>query len=312
MHMPASRPKAVFLCTKPLQIMVSLCVVQELRSTHDCHLVIAGHFAHAETVASKCSVHLGEFASVQYVDNWADFVLHAIHLRAQLLLIDSDVGVRTAINLLKVRARLPAASVHVYEEGIGTYRTDLYTGPKKWILKTAGIATYFGGSALVDCVWIFNPHLYAARQGSSRKVMTIRQSLPALLTARRSSLELIFGANTLSPAFLALRSRVQRCLVYLSSWTVDFDLLDGLRARCDLLVLKLHPHILESSAAYAKAVLLPGVFLAPTGAPAELVITAAEEVFGSVEVIHHGSSVTQYLFSPGIHFSEAPATPALV
>ncbi|MGX9728047.1 MAG: hypothetical protein ACTFAK_12245 [Candidatus Electronema sp. VV] len=66
---------------------------------------------------------------------------------------------------------------HVYEEGLGTYRKDLYTGTRKRLFDYFGIGTFFGGNFPLN--------------GS--KIRWIRKSLSDFITENCSDLQKLFG-----------------------------------------------------------------------------------------------------------------------
>lgn len=146
-----------FLASKPLQLIICLmlkeCLAKEVAAT----CVLIRSFEGVDDVANRM-VSLNVFDNLLVFDGKTEAYEFLSKQRFDSLFIDSDVGFRRFFDLRKIRPKVKR--LFVYEEGIGTYRSDLYSGFKKMLLDRVGVATSFGSSGFVDLIYLFHPERY--------------------------------------------------------------------------------------------------------------------------------------------------------
>jgi len=208
------------------------------------------------------------------------------------LYIDADVGFRKYLTLLALKFFGHVESISVYEEGLGTYRDDLYSGLKKKFINAIGGGTNFGGCSLVKDIYVFVPNEYSERIKSKCEVKKINSSISLLVKE---------NINTFSFDELVLKKFEENytykiCFVYLPSWDADTRVLECLQNKNGLIIYKHHPHRRNKIPPHLYDVEIDG------GAPAEFVITKLLNYFDKIYVYHHGTSVERYIQNERIEF----------
>ena len=285
-----------FVITKPLQLLVVLAIIEQLPATAARDLLILDAFADAAEIAAAVEKYRAKWGDVHFFSSHDSMFQHCLATRYATLFMDSDVGFKKNVELLRIRLRSPACRFAVYEEGVGTYRTDLYRGWRKQLLRTLGAGVHFGGNRLVSEVYVFDKAEYAHAFGES-KVIAITCNLMALLEKYAAELFGIFGADRVRNA-LGNNGRSKEAVLYLSSWQVDSAALLQIRAEQCLKILKPHPHhrnITEGGA-------YEGFFVAPAGMPAEILLLLIGEMFDTIRIYHHGTSAERYVKKPNLKY----------
>lgn len=284
-----------FIVTKPLQLMVMFAIFEQLDASSEKHILIVGNFAGALQVSSKLENICPANWTVQYFETEKLAYAFAIKVKFENLYIDSDVGFRQYLTLTRLSIYSPSTSLAVYEEGIGSYRTDLYHGKKAAFLRFLGCGIFFGGSRYAKKIFLFEPQqcITAIRSEKVKIICSISQ----LVSEKRYFIEAIFGKFDVLKS-LPKNSDLSSCLLYLTNWNVDEDRIEDLVSRGETLIIKPHPHIQDAQFLKWGGKLI----LAPAGVPAELVIGTISEKFERVTVLHHGSSVERYIKPPNVRY----------
>jgi hypothetical protein len=284
-----------FIVSKPLQLLMVLSIVGQLRAEKKTHLVIVDSFANAKVVCDNMRLidwTFGDFA-IHFADTMTDayaFVLCENEIGT--LFIDSDVGFRRHLSLVRMKLQRPSLKIIVYEEGIGTYRTDLYAGMKAWIFPLLGIGVHFGGNYLTDGIYVCNPVAYLRAFPNFKKtVVGIDQGPTEIILKLTSAIYSIFGYKIIK------NTTNQICNIYLSNWNIDFEFVKKFSKYTGDGYVKLHPHIKSE-------ITFDGLLVVGNSIPAEILIIDAMKNYREVNVFHHGSSVCDYLRDQSINFTE--------
>lgn len=293
----------VFVATKPLQILTAINIAQQSDPLNSNTIIVAGGFSEARTVLGRLSREQIGFHRHFYVSNRKDLLHHLSKTRYDDFFIDGDVGIRNLKLLIDVKIRQPKINLCVFEEGLGTYREDIYPSFKRKIFDLLGIGSHFGGCLFTSRVYVYDSELYRSRfPAKSRKVRRIARPLSQLITENRDSLRRIFNSDKL----VFPVSNNGRCYVYLSSWNVhrsflqDFNKLDGAK------FIKLHPAIQSQPLDLS---FNEDTVLVPNYVPAELLAEELEKKYGEILFFHEGSSADRYISSERIQFARLPAAP---
>jgi hypothetical protein len=279
--------RQAFIISKPLQLMVALVVADQI-AAEDVHLLLVNSFAGADAVTNRLNLTARWGRATLLGDHAAAYRL-ARDAGYEHLFIDSDVGLRKFFTLRHVSKYSANTKVHVYEEGIGTYRRDLYVGWKKRLLDAMGAGATFGGSKYTSDIYVFDPDQYRGQT----KAVPIRKRLADFISEHFVTLSTIFDAPHYSiPASYSIG-------LYLSGWSLDYDVVVELIDRHDTFIVKPHPHIQEQ-------VMVPGAIVAPAACPAEILIAHLVQGKRELTVYHHGSSTAHYLTTTGAKFSRLP------
>lgn len=282
----------IFIVSQPLQILVALSIIKQLGIDQRSYLAIVGTFYNARLVYERLATANWELSplSIKFFESHKDANKFIIKSRASNLFTDGDVSVKKYLELQSIKLRRKSITINVYEEGLGTYRTDLYSGLKKRILNLLGVGTNYGGCILTDSLYLFNPDLYKNTFPKSQvKLVQIAMRPVDIISSYFDSLSFIFDHSPIS------RGSEDVCHVYLSSWGVDYDFLKEFSKLRGDKYIKLHPR--------AKAIRGEnyGVMVSRTP-PAEMVLLDMMGKYKTVNVYHHGSSVEKYFSEKNVVF----------
>jgi hypothetical protein len=278
-----------FIITKPLQLMVVMCILEELSKDVLIDLLIVDCFEDAKGLSRRLSEVMPDSKMVYFFDDHKKAFNLAITQKYVRFFIDSDVGFLKNASIILLSLLSSRTILSVYEEGHGTYRNDLYVGLKRKILKYFGCGVDFGGNWFTKELYIFNPEKYI--QPISAKKIKIRKSISSLLKERQQIFDYFFNSRENFKYIKPGENNSKKCTIYLTSWIVDYDQIEVLRKTTDLLIIKPHPH-LRNHEIFNK---YEDIYVVKGGVPAEMLILWISGQFEMVEVYHHGSSVVRYL-----------------
>jgi hypothetical protein len=289
--------KSAFLISKPLQLIVALCIAQQETFELKPLFVIVDLFNGASDVAARLS---SEFTDLQEPKYFATRKMALKFLQEQQcdhLFVDSDVGLKNFLVLALFKTKKPNISINVYEEGLGTYRTDLYFGIKKRLYDLIGIGVFFGACRFVNEVYVFCTEEYSAKIPQyGFKTRKIRGNLTQYLIANRAAFKRIFNFDEIKPS----SPEISSCSVYLSSWNVDEDFLYYFNTLDGDLFIKPHPHI-RDNLKFERAQSINA------RVPAELLVLDLIEKYNFVQVYDNNSSARRYINNENIDFKFADA-----
>ncbi len=286
MHRPShlgTHSQTAFIVTKPLQFMIADMIARQENEGEHIDFLVVDLFAGASDFVERFNRLDRENQRAIYFAEQRAAYAHAAEAEYGIVHTNCDVGFR----IYQMLKRFKGKSVRVYEEGVGTYRNDLYSGFKRRLLHGRGIGTVFGGSDIAQFIYVFDPASYYQRvQGIRAIPVKIDGSVAGYVSENRTILSHLFGAGDQEPSD-------KSATVYLSDWDVDQRIVARLRKE-DPFFLKPHPHRKES---------LSGEDVLPGGVPAEVLITILAQAYRSLTVYHHGSSAAHYLAGmPGVKF----------
>lgn len=287
-----------FVATKPLQIMISMAISDQLRPESRFHLVVVTDFCDADVIANRLRACDSRWSDVTVVSSKRDAIAQCAEAHYDRVFIDSDVGLRNAWSLKALKASVPSMRLCVLEEGVGTYRQDIYPPGRGLAVRALGASSHFGGLSVTDEVWVYSPEAYRScfpRQ--AHKVRAMDSSLQSWISDNVALLELIFVGGSLDDSLL-WGAEGGRCVLYLTSWIWSAEACATVGAWGGRSVLKLHPHIRTDEDQLHRLF----DYVVPASIPAELVVLALARRFDEVVVFHHGTSTEQYIDHPGLVF----------
>lgn len=290
----------IFLVTKPLQLLISLAIIENITSSGPISLLIVDDFFDAKNVYSALnnSKNLTRIDNIIYFENHSDAFKYLEINKYNIIFIDSDVGFKRFIQLLKLKISNPKNQLIVYEEGLGTYRNNIYKSPKKNILEIFGIGTYFGGCIFTNAIYVLSPNEYISKLGNKTPVRKICTSLLDILNKHKRLINNIFPEiDYVSSEY---SNDKNTCLVYMSGWNINFDVLKPYLNENLSIFIKLHPHI-KSFSDEIKNNTKNFIYVTPS-LPAEVLLDHLSRNFKKVKVIHHGSSITRYIDKNNIEY----------
>lgn len=285
-----------FIITKPLQLMIVLAIIKQLPEKIHKELLIIDFFADAEKVSIKLSEIIDSTFSVIFLkDDIQAFNLSG-KKKYKKLFMDSDVGFFRNLTLFNLKIRSIKTIFCTYEEGIGTYRNDLYFGVKRTFLKIIGCGVNFGGNWLTRELYVYNIDEVPLKKSKTR-IVRINKNIQNLIEEDKYFLAYVFDDYEFLNEFSKFNN--YNCLVYLSSWDIDlelFDLLKSIRSEC---FVKLHPHIKIQLERHVN------FHIIDSRIPAEIFLSNLSFYCNKILVIHHGSSVDRYIKNEKIEFITA-------
>lgn len=211
----------IYIATKPLQIMI--CMILN-GNNKDNYLYVANHFNNSQAISK--SVTLKKFfKEVFWFNTRSNALRAAANEKPNFIYIDSDIGLKPLIDFYKLKLKSRRTEIHVYEEGVGTYRTDLIPWFKKIIYSIVGAGVYFGGAVSTKKIHVFNTNLYKENiPHLSRKAIEIEGNLATWIKAYKNELIEIF-----SHGFgIENIKKKQIAILYITDWHIDERLMGKL------------------------------------------------------------------------------------
>lgn len=287
--------RRAFIITKPLQFMVACTIIDDYGIADDVDLLIADSFSGAAGFVSRYhglnKAHWGRIGLFDTIDEAYRYARR--EGRYNHLYIDSDFGVRKSLMLLRYKLRMPLAKIIVYEEGVGTYRSDVYPPIKRRLFNLLGVGAAFGGCRLSSEILIFDVEEYINRVGMyGGKPSPIRTGLVDFIRTNLTSLEYLFDFQPHDHGDDSLN-------LYLTSWSIDRQVLTQLSLLPGELLLKPHPHIKNLD---VSGLGLRQNHVMQAGVPSELLIMKLMDQSANLTVYHHGSSSAHYMRGSGAKF----------
>lgn len=292
--------RAAFLISKPLQLMIALCIVQQSEWDTKPAFVILDTFSGAGEVADRLLHEFDQFQSPVFF-TYREAALNFLEkAKFDHLFIDSDVGVRSFLTLAAQKFSNPRLLIHVYEEGLGTYRNNLYVGFKKKLFNLTGVGASFGGCRFVNSVYVFSAQEYIDNiPENGVKVNEIKGNLSKFIASNRDTLKRLFEFSGVNSG----AKNNSHCAIYLSNWSMDKEFISYFKLLKGDLFVKPHPHLRNCGE-------FDGVRAIGANVPAELVIGDLMEVYEFVRVFDNHSSVRRYVSGHNLTFELAQASTA--
>jgi len=282
-----------FIVTKPLQLMVALSIMHQLEIAERSQVIVVNAFAGARGVAERLAFLAEPFSgiSVKFVETIPTAYHFIRNNRFSVIFIDADVGVRKCIDLLRARLANSGLEIRVYEEGLGTYRKDLYQGFKRSLLNSLGIGTRFGGFGLTSKLYLYNPAEYQINFPKSKVLLElVAIPLSQFIYDHFGLLSCLFDYK--APASV----RSHKCNLYLSNWSIDDLFINRFLALHGDSYIKPHPHITDFKNNNSHSLVVDPAI------PAEIAILGFLSLYESVDVYHHGSSVERYITNDNVNY----------
>ena len=274
----------VFVCTKPLQILVSMILSAEFNPAQ---LFVVESFSNSLEIAKSNELRK-YFTQTKHFLTRADAIKAARHANPKSVFIDSDIGLKTQFALAHLKLRAPTCSIFVYEEGIGTYRTDIIKSKlKRAIYRATGTACRFGESVLTERIFVFSKEAYLkSNPHLKRKVRKIENPLSNFIRQYQTDL-----LNLFSPGFSLPEKENDDAYIYLSDWKLSPPAHPPIK--CDIYI-KPHPHISKEEIE-TRAKNSPDIHWLPGSIPAEIIIELLSKRYNHVIINHNNSSAAHYM-----------------
>lgn len=288
--------KVSFIVATPLQVLICMAILRQLDNVESVDVFVVGYFDDAEKVCARLNENFSSVAKFRYFLKYRHALTEAARHGFDKLFIHWDIGFRTNLALRMFSARCKATSICVFEEGIGTYRNDIYRGFKKRLFRAVGLPLNIGAHGLVDCIYLYEPCEYLnSVYAAPASVVRIAYNVSDLIAECMGGLIAVFDPGGFINGLLSAPN--EKCILYLTGWGVERMVINSLGASVGYKVLKLHPHIINRDDFAALGFDLP-----PNCLPAEVLISSLCAKFGEVEVYHHGSSVIRYARGVNINY----------
>jgi hypothetical protein len=278
--------------------MVIISMLEQFPKTTIKELLIVDCFSDAKGVSQRLSLVLPQDCMSWYFEDEKSAYSWVFAKKYSKLFIDSDVGFLRWLTLINIAIRSPKTQIAVYEEGLGTYRHELYSGIKKIFLESLGCGVYFGGNLRTKELYVYSPE--ECDTPVRAKKIKIEKKIDKILVEKKEFFKIIFNANKYLDHIEHFLGDEEECEIYLSDWKLDHARVSGLTRSHKLLLVKPHPNIKTLN----KLQFGPNTELIEAGIPAEILMMWASARFKLVRVFHHGSSVTKYSQHKNIRYTK--------
>ncbi len=288
----SDKKKVCFLVSKPLQFLISQSILGQLDKNEEYTLLVVDGFSDSLGFSYRvreCELGWSEI-------EWFPSKKHAFRFIEKCnfskVFIDSDVGFVNLISAFRVKCKKFKTKIFVYEEGVGSYRNDLYRGFRKAILNFLGAGTNFGGCIFTSGIYLNDPRRYLKKFPSYyRKCRKIKISVHETIEASVSKYIYIFNVVNL---FLSpySESSTKDCSVYFTSWNIDYCVIEELLEFENDKYIKLHPHLKDKKVNFKGS---EKIHYLPSQVPAEIVVMLLRNKYRKISVYHHDSSLILYI-----------------
>lgn len=294
--------RSAFIITKPLQFMVAVSIIEQENLSDCVDILVVDVFSDAgKFVESYHRISPG-WGNMHLFKKHADAYRHARTRKYRQLFIDTDCGIQKAFTLLRQKVASSSTEILVYEEGVGTYRSDLYGNPiRRLAVRAFGGGAAFGGSAFTNGIYVYDPPLYLHQVGRlGGSPCKIKTSLIDFVRANRGTLDNLFAVPEVTSS-----RQGEPCHLYLTSWRIDEGVTAAIAAKPGIFLIKPHPHLAHLSVDDSKFM---SASVIAAGVPAELLILRLLDNHPNLTIFHHGSSAARYLDGAGATFVNVDAS----
>lgn len=285
--------KVVFVTERPTQILTSIAICEQLKHDKKTQIIVANCFDDAVNIVKRFN-EVEYIAAFELVENYEKALERAAEEFPSHLFIHWDVGLGTQKRLRRLKQTDNNIKIFVFEEGVGTYREDIYRPLKRKVLGVLGFPVNIGGSRYTNGIYVYDKdkyNLYAKKK--PKEVIQITESLTKLISKNISKLLYIFAGEKFITE--VKKNTCRNCCVYLSNWSFSIDDIDLYSKKKCLKILKLHPYC---KAEYEDS----SILIAPKSLPAEILLISILSYFEKITVYHHNSSSELYLNEKNICF----------
>ncbi|WP_217602699.1 alpha-2,8-polysialyltransferase family protein [Chitinophaga sp. GbtcB8] len=146
---------------------------------------------------------------------------------------------------------IPCKNIYIYEEGIGSYRTDIFKNLaryKRKIRELFGVYEYPGFHPRVKGMYVYCKEYYLKKLAPYSKHKTLNafsfnMSFPNMLENNKELAKELFQFN-IQRAFPHLKNK--RLVLYITSWPLNESFFDVVNLEeYDYCIIKPHPHITD-------------------------------------------------------------------
>ncbi|WP_294283393.1 polysialyltransferase family glycosyltransferase [uncultured Chryseobacterium sp.] len=230
-----------FVVTTPLQYLNAL----NIETSGERIIMFLSGFTNSEKFYSNI-IEKGVWDKTYYFSDYNKMFRHLIRKveKTDKLFIDSDYGRVTNSKLRRIKTK----EIYVYEEGIGTYRSNLLSKGNGWlkknILKFLGNKEFFAGSKYVKGIYVYDHQRHKQSVPSfSKERLHFKNDFSSQLENHIG----IFIAPDLIEKYKNLFN-AREVVLYLTSWNYNLRIeqyiqdLKQIQKSDVLIILKPHPH----------------------------------------------------------------------
>lgn len=280
-----------FIVTTPLQYLnvLNIDVVGKR-----CVLILGG-FCNSEQFYNDIVVKNNLWDLYKYFEKYNLLYQYVIQnvTNEDKLFIDSDYGIITNNKLRKVKSK----EIYVYEEGVGSYRSDLISKNRSWlkknILKIFGNKEFFGGSKFVKGIYVYDHEKHINKVPDFDKERLHFKNPFSVQVERNIS---NFLSTDLIEKYRSL-IRNRDVLLYITSWSYNVEIENYILkknqgAEKKIIILKPHPHFKDFDKIQIQFDdVVKGEILV------EMLFILLKEYSKDFVVLHENSSALQYYSS---------------
>lgn len=273
-----------FIVHNTQMLLFSMSIIKQNNIANRSLIIISGLFNGSRETYKRLINKSGKTGEIyiKYIHNRIDCFKYALRNKIKYIYIDNDCGFRNYVTLMFLIKANENIHINVFEDGVGTYRADLYVGLKKKLFDALGIGTFMGGCRYTNSVYVLDPGWYReAFPQSNKKIVKVDYSPFDVLMHEIDFWRYIFMyENNHVPTS-------DICGVYISSWEINKEAISEIFKSSFDMYIKPHPR-LKGEVKIGNAVTIGH------NAPAELVLADLAMVYKKIIVYHHGSSVELY------------------
>lgn len=230
----------VYICSKPLQYFNIKNIGPIANESNKKILILHTDFLGAELFAKKIEENDNCWDKVIIVHNKKEYYKYLKKIQINFLFVENDASINLFIFMIRSKIKKSVKSLFVFEEGIGSYRSDLHKGIDKFIRSLIQIGTHYGDSLFTQNIILYEPHMYNEKF-HSKKAIPFSINFIDALKKHHCLLSKLCGELS---EFNDCRNK--RLLIYITNHNINKDIINIMITQkndYDYLYIKPHPHI---------------------------------------------------------------------
>lgn len=283
---------SAFIITKPIQLLMTLAILKQEKFHTNIIIYFCDSFYDAENVECRFKQEVKGQIITYFCKTRIEAINFAAHKNLDNLYLDSDVGVQHYIALTGFKLRNLFCRISIFEEGLGTYRVDSYTGVMKLILRMFGVGSNYGDYIFTSHIYLYKPVEYLEKFRKQRnKTIQIENSIWSVIEDNKKLLNKTFGINLNDECF----EKRKICYIYLTGHSIDNKFLEHFKNIEGALFIKYHPHIKKHTD-------IEGVKILYQSAPIECILHELIVIYKNIVIYDHESASRRYVSDSRIKF----------
>jgi hypothetical protein len=285
--------KNLIIAGKPLQLLTAISTAEQIKIIDDCDIFLVDNFFASKKFVKNYNNLNHKWPELTHYKTFDQACQRFIDGEYSCLLIDSDIGAKKYLRILRKKIKNKKIKMYVYEEGQGTYRDNIRVGIKKYIFSLLGIGHVFGGCMFTSKIFLYNSDKYSKKFPTlAKKAVQIDKPIISFIGENLTFLNELFRID-----LYLNKTRVSNDIAYLilMEKNTSIESVKAIKYFRGDKFLKRHPHIKTFSCE-------DGFNSIDNSIPAELIILNLSNIYTNLIIFHFGTSARRYINKSNISY----------